>query len=201
MSSREPCKHAAAWAGVRYMVFDAPGVGGGFSDRLEVARARLHPVATTAPAGVAVSAQQSEQPQPEGSPFGEPSAACVHVVATVPCEDGPTKEALLAAVVSGGGEGLILRRAASRFVAGRSRDLLKVKLWYDAEAEVVSYRNGGKDSLRCIDLKTRVPFQVTWNRNRPPPPKGSIITYRYQLGLAGGQPRFPGFMRVRDDMQ
>ena len=99
-----------------------------------------------------------------------------------------------------GGEGLILRRACSRFVAGHSPDLFKCKRWLDAEAKVLKYRANGRDSLRCQALDTGVTFDLTWNRGTAPPPPGSIVSFAYQLGLQGG-PRFPKFLRERPDLE
>ena len=220
----------ATWAEVRYMVFDAPAAGGGgfnYAQRLEAAQRRLGP----------------------GGGFGEALAAArVQVAGTTPCEDTQRMASLLKGIIDGGGEGLILRSAESKFHAGRSDDLLKVKPWYDADARVVGYRLGGKDSLRCRSVETSVVFDVTcvdgvssaclstprmppapgsslalpllcpccsptdrvclrsnpahnnrWDRRERPPPAGTLITYRYQLGLQRNQPRFPQFMRVRND--
>jgi len=65
---------------------------------------------------------------------------------------------------------------------------------------VLRYKANGKDSLRCLCLESHVHFDVTWNRGEPAPPKGTIITYRYQRGLdTSGQPRFPQILRVRPD--
>ncbi len=46
----------------------------------------------------------------------------------------------LSRVESLGGEGLMLRQPASKYVAGRSSTLLKVKTFHDAEAEVIGHQ-------------------------------------------------------------
>jgi len=168
----------ATWSEVKFMVFDAPGARGGFEERLETARERLG----------------------RGGAFAEATSDRVQVVGTRACEDVTTKEALLEHVCQRGGEGLILRRASSRFVAGHSPDLFKCKRWLDAEAKVLKYRAKGKDSLRCQALDTGVTFDLTWNRSTAPPPPGSIVSFAYQLGLQGG-PRFPKFLRERPDLE
>ena len=159
-----------------YVVFDAPAAGGGYVQRLEAARARVEGIG------------------------GGSAAGFVMVVSATECESDAAVEAQLSEVMGRGGEGLVLRRAASRFLAGRSRDLLKVKPVYDAEAKVLGHNRftTGKDSLRCLALGgSNVEFDLTWNRAAPPPVPGTIITYTYQKGLQGGQPRFPKFARVR----
>ena len=168
----------ATWSEVKFMVFDAPGARGGFEERLETARVRLG----------------------RGGAFAEATSDRVQVVGTRACEDVTTKEALLEHVCQRGGEGLILRRACSRFVAGHSPDLFKCKRWLDAEAKVLKYRANGRDSLRCQALDTGVTFDLTWNRGTAPPPPGSIVSFAYQLGLQGG-PRFPKFLRERPDLE
>jgi DNA ligase-1 len=41
-----------------------------------------------------------------------------------------------------GGEGLMLRQPGSLYVGKRSKTLLKVKTFYDAEAKVIGYEAG-----------------------------------------------------------
>lgn len=56
-----------------------------------------------------------------------------------------------------GGEGLMLRQAGSLYVGKRSKTLLKVKTFYDAEAKVVGYE-AGKVSLvqTCLLHRGRI---------------------------------------------
>ena len=44
-----------------------------------------------------------------------------------------------------GGEGLMLRKAGSRYEVGRSSSLLKVKSFFDAEARVIEHLAGEQD--------------------------------------------------------
>jgi hypothetical protein len=86
-------------------------------------------------------------------------------------------------------------------VLAGSRDLLKVKEWYTAEAVVLrSNRLLGKDSLHVRCLTGEAPgvvFDVAWARpTLEPPLPSTVLTYRYQRGLQNGVPRFPGLVRV-----
>ena len=112
-----------------------------------------------------------------------------------------------------GGEGLMLRQPGSLYEDGRSHTLLKVKSFYDAEAVVTAHVVGkGKHSKRLGAVEVMTPdgrkFSVgsgfTDEERENPPKIGATITYRYQelsaatKGTAGGIPRFPTFVCVRD---
>ncbi|MEZ4320365.1 MAG: DNA ligase [Myxococcota bacterium] len=106
------------------------------------------------------------------------------------------------------GEGLMLRRPGSRYVAGRSDSLLKVKTFHDAEATVVGHLGGtGKHRGRLGALEVALPdgtrFKVGTGfsdaEREDPPPVGTIITFRYQELTRAGVPRFPTYLRVRPE--
>jgi DNA ligase-1 len=114
----------------------------------------------------------------------------------------------LSRVESLGGEGLMLRRPQSRYEAGRSPTLLKVKTFYDAEARVIDYVDGkGRHKGRVGSLVVETPEGVKFSvgtglsdaQRGNPPAVGSTITYRFQELSDGGVPRFPSFVGVRLD--
>ena len=119
-----------------------------------------------------------------------------------------TIETELNIVLQKGGEGLMLRKPQSEYEFKRSKTLLKVKRFFDDEATVMSHIEGkGKHKGRMGALG------VTWkgkifkvgtgfdDKDREnPPPIGSKITFKYQETTNDGIPRFPVFMRVRDDL-
>ncbi len=169
----------AAWQGLRYMVFDLPAQGGAFDARLQRLRAL--------PTGLAT----------------------LQVVAQRKVESEAQLQALLAATVRAGGEGLMLRRGDSPYRPGeRSDDLLKLKPHQDAEATVIGHLPGqGRHAGRMGALVVRTPDGVTFRlgtgfsdaeRDAPPPP-GSVVTYRYRGLHPGGAPRFASYLRVRRD--
>ena len=122
--------------------------------------------------------------------------------------DSPALQQWLAQVLAQGGEGLIAHHRHARYVPGRSALLFKIKPWHDAEAEVIAHLPGrGRyaghtGALQVRDDQGRV-FAVGSGlsdaQRRAPPAIGSRITYRYTERTAKGLPRFPRFVRVRDD--
>jgi DNA ligase-1 len=104
-----------------------------------------------------------------------------------------------------GGEGLMMRRAGSKYESGRSTTLLKVKRFHDAEARVLQHLAGaGRHKGRLGALLVEMPDGTTFSvgtgfsdaERENPPPVGSLITYRYQELSEGGVPRFPSFVGV-----
>ncbi len=111
----------------------------------------------------------------------------------------------LTRIESLGGEGLMLRQPGSRYAAGRSSTLLKVKSFRDAEATVVAHIPGKgrhKGRLGAVEVQTAtgIRFSVgtgfSDKQRENPPPVGAVITYRYQELSDMGVPRFPSFIRV-----
>lgn len=75
-----------------------------------------------------------------------------------PCRDLEHLRAELTRVESLGGEGLMLRQPGSRYEAGRSATLLKVKTFHDAEASVLEHIPGaGRHKGRLGALLVQLP--------------------------------------------
>ncbi len=107
------------------------------------------------------------------------------------------------------GEGIMLRRPGSLYSTGRSRDILKVKTFHDAEAVVVSHIKGnGRNSMRMGSMRVRLPdgkeFLIgtgfTDQERDNPPPIGSLITFKYKEINKSGIPRFASFLRIREKL-
>ena len=107
-----------------------------------------------------------------------------------------------------GGEGLMLRQPGSRYEAGRSTTLYKVKSFRDDEARVVGHlagagRHKGRLGALEVELRSGVRFSVGTGlsdaERENPPPLGAIITFRYQELSRDGVPRFPSYVGVRVD--
>ncbi len=109
-------------------------------------------------------------------------------------------------IVDLGGEGLMLHHADAYYHVGRNRDLLKLKPYYDAEAEVIAHIAGkGKyqgmmgallvKTADGIEFKIGSGFSDTERIN--PAKIGSIISYKYHGKTTKGIPRFASFLRRR----
>ncbi len=168
------------WKAVRLMVFDLPEHGGVFSERVKTMKWLATEVASPY---FAIIKQQ-----------------------TVANEEDLREQ--LQSVMAQNGEGLMLHRKTARYASGRSHDLLKLKLFADAEATVIGYRPGkGKYTGQTGSLKVQTDQGIVFfigsglsdAQRRHPPPLQSRITFRYQGFTKNGIPRFPVFLRVRNE--
>jgi DNA ligase-1 len=169
------------WNEVRFLIFDAPAAKGGFEDRLAFLKDSL-----------AKSAAKFTRQHPHER-----------------CKSLEALRAELTRIESLGGEGLMLRQPGSKYVAGRSATLLKVKTFHDAEAVVVGHQAGaGRHKGRLGALLVRLPDGTDFaigtgfsDRERENPPAvGATVTFRYQELSDAGVPRFPSWIGVRHDV-
>lgn len=109
-------------------------------------------------------------------------------------------------VIATKGEGLMLHNGNAIYRAGRTRDVLKVKRFEDAEAMVIAHLPGkGKyrKMLGALLLKTkdgkrfRIGSGFSDAQRKAPPPIGSSVTYRFTGKTKNGIPKFASFMRIR----
>ncbi|MBX2800985.1 MAG: DNA ligase [Myxococcales bacterium] len=169
-----------AWRALRFVVFDAPEHEGGFEQRL-----------------------QGLQGLAGGWP--EHLSALEHAR----CGSAEALEAEMDRIVGLGGEGLMLRKPGSAYVAGRSETLLKVKRFHEIEARVVAHvpgtgRHEGRLGALRVALENGTIFKVGTGfsdaEREAPPAVGVVVTVRYQELTKAGVPRFPSFLRVRSDV-
>lgn len=166
------------WRWVRYMVFDLPDDPGTFDERLQ----NLH-------AAVAASSNKF-----------------LAVIPQHKLTDHKVLTERLDALVADGGEGLMLHRGDSRYRAGRSMDLLKLKKFDDAEGVVIAHNPGqgrleglmGSVTVRTGQGTTvKIGSGFSDEERKNPPPIGTTITFRHQGFTASGKPRFAVFWRIR----
>jgi len=168
----------AAWQKIRYMVFDLPESTAIFSNRLETLKSIISNV--------------------------DPPYLKLIEQFRVDSHSSLMKE--LQEVTQSGGEGLMLHHENSLYFGGRSDALLKLKLYQDAEADVIGHLPGkgkftgmlGALLVRTADgklLRIGTGFSNTERKN--PPPVGTSITYKYYGKTRNGVPRFASFLRVR----
>ncbi|MBA3613827.1 MAG: DNA ligase [Nitrospirales bacterium] len=168
------------WRNVRLMVFDLPAHGGTFEERvLEMNRLK---------AGI--------------------DSLYLGIIDQRRVESEEDLLKWLHTVIDNGGEGLMLHRETALYASGRSQDLLKLKLFTDAEATVIGYRPGkGQFDGLIGSLKVRTDNGVIFfigsglshEQRRNPPPLQSRVTFRHQGLTENGIPRFPVFLHIRDE--
>ena len=170
----------AEWRHVRYMLFELPAAAGSFTER--IARMRAIAAAAQRPWLMAI-----------------PQFRLADVAAL---------KKKLGEIVRAGGEGLMLHRADAVYETGRSATLLKLTPWLDAEAVVVGHIPGkGKHAGKLGALRMEMPDGRRFSLGsglsdalrRDPPPHGTLVTYRYRELTPKGMPRFPSYLRLRDN--
>ncbi|MDP3153144.1 MAG: DNA ligase [Archangium sp.] len=168
------------WKELQYVVFDAPSHGGVFEERVAFIEATL----TTLDVKWLVAHKHEL------------------------CNGTEHLRAELARVEGLGGEGLMVRQPRSRYEAGRSNTLLKVKSFHDTEARVLGHvaglgRHKGRLGALLVELPDGTQFNVGTGfsdvERENPPKVGSIITFRYQELSNSGTPRFPSYIGERID--
>jgi DNA ligase-1 len=172
----------AAWRTIKYMVFDLPRENGSFDERLSKLERTVRNLRID-------WLQTVEQ----------------HRVA-----DTVQLEAKLREIEAMGGEGLMLHRGSSAYVAGRSDDLLKLKSFADAEAKVVGHEPGngkyvGMMGALLVERPDGTRFKIgsgfSDEERAHPPPMGSWVTYAYNGETNSGLPRFPRYLRRRHESE
>lgn len=177
---RKDTPDESEWREIRFMVFDAPAAEGSFDQRLN----KLESIIS-----------QSQSPY-------------LVLVAQQKFRDEKTLMAHLNALVAVGAEGLILHLGSAPYRSQRSDDLLKLKLYQDAEATVIGHI-GGKGKYKGMlgsllvetgdGIKFKIGSGFSDAQRQSPPAIGTTITYKY-YGLTGsGTPRFASFLRIREE--
>ena len=171
---------AAGWRALRYMVFDLPTHGGSFVQRQQALQRVV---------------QGIQQPWVQAVPQWQ-----------VRSHDALMRQ--LRSLSHQGAEGLTLRHAGSPYRPGRSDNLIKLKLFEDAEAVVVAHLPGkgkyqGMTGALLVEMPSGQRFKIgsglsDAERTRPPA-IGSTITYRFNGSHPSGLPRFARYWRVRSN--
>ena len=178
-SVRRQTPDETEWRKIRYLVFELPNASGTFRERNELLKREVERANVT----------------------------WLQVVEQWEVAGRKALDLKLAEILKLGGEGLMLHRADATYTTGRSDVLLKMKLWHDAEAEVIGHQPGkGKYAGMLGALRVRTAEGIEFMlgtgfseaERRNPPPIGSMVTYRYREVTKRGVPRFAGFYRVRD---
>ena len=168
------------WQKIKYMIFELPGAPGTFADRVD----RIREIVAATKFRQLVAVEQFR------------------------ISDRSELKRKLDQVVRAGGEGLMLHLAAAEYVTGRSDVLLKLKPLQDTEA-IVSEHVAGRGKYRGMLGAVRVQrpdgkqFLIgtgfSDNVRKNPPALGTTITYTYRGLTRTGLPRFPSYLRIRED--
>jgi DNA ligase-1 len=168
------------WLQLKFAIFDVPNAAGGFSQRIEK-----------------IQRWFVEHPSPYA-----------FVIPQIPARNEEHLQEELQRVLELGGEGLIVREPDALYTGGRSAEILKVKDFQDAEAVVVGHlpgkgRNLGRLGALLVELPDGLRFKIgtgfTDEERNNPPPLNEIISFKYSGYHSSGIPRFPSFLRIRQD--
>jgi DNA ligase-1 len=170
------------WMSLRFGIFDVPEEAGNFRQR------------------IAKITEWLEQ-HPSSTAF---------VIEQIPVSDAEHLRSELLRIEQLGGEGLIVRDPDAAYEAGRSLTILKVKNFEDAEAVVVAHLPGkgkyeGKLGALLVEQPDGTRFRIGTGfsdaERENPPAIGTLITYKYYGRYRSGLPKFPSFLRIRQDSQ
>lgn len=168
------------WKKVTYNIFEVPNVEGNFTQRLHKARDWF---------------------------YNHPNSF-VKIVTQKKCYSKNELLAFLDIVVKKGGEGVIVKNPNLPYFYGRSKEILKVKKYSDAEAKIIEINSGKGKYHRMmgsltVQMQDGTLFKVgtgfTKEERITPPKPGSIITFKYYGWTKNHKPKFATFMRVRDE--
>lgn len=166
------------WQKVRFMIFDLPQHQGTFSQRIEAMKIIVN---TTKNPALDMITQQKVASQ-------------------------LILQTQLNKIITDGGEGLMLHHQNAYYQTGRNSQVMKLKHYQDAEAQVLAHNPGkGKytNKLGSLLVKTTegIVFKIgtgfSDQERSAPPPVGSIITFKYTGKTKNGVPKFASYMRQR----
>lgn len=167
------------WQQISFMIFDLPGSDADFTSRIQQMKKLI---------------KSSE-------------SAYLKMIKQQRIENNEQLQLLLEQVLENGGEGLMLHKGGAYHQAKRSKDLMKLKKYEDAEAVVIQHltgkgRNTGRLGSLLVETKEGIRFKIGTGfsdlERENPPPVGATITYKYVGKTNNNVPRFASFMRIRE---
>lgn len=168
------------WLQLKFAIFDVPDAPGGFTQRIEIVRKW----------------------------FAAHPSRYAFVIPQIPLRDRDHLQQELQRIEQLGGEGLIVRKPDALYTSGRSMEILKVKSYRDAEAIVVAHlpgkgRNIGRLGALLVKLDDGTQFRIGTGfsdaERKNPPTIGEVITFKFYGKYQSGIPKFPVFLRIRQD--
>lgn len=194
------------WKEIVYLIFDVPNAKGDLFERLAVLQDYLNK-------------HQNLKNR-------------IKIIEQIPIKSRAHAFSFLDEISNANGEGAVLRNPKANYENTRSKNILKLKKFYDAECEITAI-NEGKGKLKgrlgfvlCKDLKSKISFKIgsgfsdderalcddfgikSTEQNKSQATKsapkclkiGDIITYKYQNLTKNKKPRFPVFLRIRNEI-
>ena len=183
------------WQKIKYMVYDLPEEDDIFENRVD----KLKQIVQNNNSDILINAKQ------------------------VKITSHEQMDKIYKSVLSKGGEGIMIKDPSSEYEDKRSNFMLKYKPSFDAEAIIVDYNMGnGKydgilggfvcrplinyDTYSVIDSDENHEFSISGMNDeiresyKQTHPIGTLITYEYSGKTDSGKPRFPRYLRIRDDI-
>ena len=180
------------WEKVQYRVFEVPNQPGDLLQRLAVLNAYL----------------------------SKNALAHVRVIPQTRIESLTHLHRYYQQVLERKGEGIIVRQGLASYQSGRLKTMFKLKPEQDAECRIIGYTEGQGPfagqvgAIQCEllpDIQSRlfpalenhaqikIGSGLTHALRQNPPQVGTVITFRYSGLTKYGKPRFPRFLRVRNE--
>lgn len=125
------------------------------------------------------------------------------IITQIQCRDKTHLDAYLNTLISKKAEGIIIKDGSLEYFKGRSRSILKVKKFFDGEAEVIgiNYKSNDKFKSLILKMKNNIVFNLgngfTKEEKQRHPKIGDIITFKYYSLTKYGKPKFASFLRIR----
>ena len=167
------------WEKLTYNIFEVPNAEGNFSERLSKIKEYLktHP------------------------------NRYIKVIPQIVCKSKKHLESIFKDLVSKGAEGVIVKNPFVSYEVGRSDNLLKLKPYLDDEAKVIGYKEGkgkyegvmGSILVKYHNKKFYIGSGFSDKEREYPPKIGDIVTFKYNGFTKRGLPKFPVFLRIRNE--
>lgn len=173
-------KNPKNWEKLKFYIFEVPHQKGGILQRLEVLQTYLNT---------------------HFAPY-------IQIIPQTPINSLEELMQALQKIQDLGGEGLVVRDKDEEYYTGRSKKAMKLKPYLDRECKILSYTQGeGRfknqvGAILCLDEdKTfKIGSGMSEEFRKNPPKIGTIITYKYFGLTQKGLPKFPTFLRIREEI-
>jgi len=199
------------WINIKYVVYDLPEDDNVFEDRVDNLKQAVEESK--------IEWDKLKQEYPD--PFNNIDCPVVYTE-QIKIKSLKHLETIYKEVLKNGGEGVMIKDPKSQYEDKRSNYMLKYKPCFDAEAMIVDYKAGtGKyegmlGGFVCRPLISYGNYSVKdesyifsisgmddgiRDNYLDTHPVGTVVTYEYSGKTDSGKPRFPRYIRIRDDIE